>query len=145
VAADLARLDAAVTGGDPCAVRAALVPVAQAAFEGRVRGRLAGAGTRSAAVVPTKPTPMLPVVGATCATVMLVIGYLIGGPVILAATAVLAAGVLVVAVAGTRVAADRARASQQRRLAPSAEQTEPPPVAVRSAIRSVASHLDAAA
>lgn len=141
VAGDLARLDAAVARHDAAAVRAALVPLSQAAFEGKVRGRLAGAGTRTPAVVPTKRSAALPIVGAVCAAVMMLIGYQIGGATVLAGTAVLSVFVFGVAVAGTRAARDRADAARERRLAPTAERTDPPPTVVRSAIADIEAHL----
>ncbi|MEQ1787702.1 MAG: hypothetical protein ABL966_11660, partial [Acidimicrobiales bacterium] len=56
VAGDLARLAAAVERADPDLVRASLVPISQATFEGKVRGRLAGADKPAALVIATKPT-----------------------------------------------------------------------------------------
>jgi hypothetical protein len=141
VAGDLARLDAAVAQRDAPGVRAALVPLSQAAFEGKVRGRLAGAGTRTPAVVPTKRSPALPLVGAVCAAAMMLIGYQIGGGAVLAGTAVLALFVFVVALAGTRAARTKADAVRERRLAPTAERTDPPPTVVRSAIADIEVHL----
>ena len=63
VAGDLARLAAAIERDDVEAVRAALVPISQATFEGKVRGRLAAADQPAALVVGTKPTSALPIVG----------------------------------------------------------------------------------
>jgi hypothetical protein len=141
VAGDLARLDAAVARQDAAAVRATLVPLSQAAFEGKVRGRLAGAGTRTPAVVPTKRSAVLPLVGAACAAAMMLIGYQIGGAAVLAGTAALSVFVFGVALAGTRAARDRAEAVRERKLAPTAERTEPPPTVVRSAIADIEAHL----
>jgi hypothetical protein len=141
LAGDLARLDAAVAQRDVPAVRGALVPLSQAAFEGKVRGRLAGAGTRTPAVVPTKRSAVLPLVGAVCAAAMMVIGYQIGGATVLAGTAVLAVFVFGVALAGTRAATARATAARERKLAPTAERTESPPTVVRSAIADIEAHL----
>jgi hypothetical protein len=141
VAGDLARLDAAVAARDERSIRAALVPIAQAAFEGKVRGRLAGKGSRTPAIVPTKRTAALPVVGAVCAALLMGLGYLIGGGVVLAATAALALFVLAVALAGTRAARVKADALRDRRLAPSAERTDAAPTVVRSAIVEIERHL----
>jgi hypothetical protein len=141
VAGDLARLDAAVAQRDVAAVRAALVPLSQAAFEGKVRGRLAGAGTRTPAVIPTKRSAALPLVGALCAATMMFIGYQIGGATVLAGTAVLSVFVFGVAVAGTKAARDRAEVARERKLAPTAERTDAPPTVVRSAIADIEAHL----
>ena len=140
LAGDLARLDAAVARSDDEAVRSAVVPVAQAAFEGKVRGRLAGTGTRAPAVVPTKRSPALPIVGAICAAVILGLGYLIGGTLVLVGSAVFAIFVLVVAVAGSRVTASKAQARADR-LAPTAEPVYPPPRALGDAITRIETSL----
>ena len=140
VAGDLARLSAAVDRGDVEGVRAALVPIGQATFEGKVRGRLAGAGRPAAMVVATKRTSALPVVGGLSALVLLVIGYLLGGWLVAAVTAAFAVFIFGVALAGTRTnreRADRRRAS----LAPSAEPTEPAPRLVLEAIERVDASL----
>ena len=55
VAGDLARLEAAIARDDLEAVRVALIPLSQATFEGKVRGRLAAADRPAAIVVGTKP------------------------------------------------------------------------------------------
>ena len=86
VAGDLARLAVAVERGDAELVRASLVPISQATFEGKVRGRLAGADKPAALVVATKPTSALPLVGAVSAAILILIGYLLGGWLVAAAT-----------------------------------------------------------
>ena len=140
LAGDLARLDAAVARGDETSVRSALVPVAQAAFEGKVRGRLAGTGTRAPAIVPTKRSPALPIVGAICAAIILGLGYFIGGTWVLLGCALFAIFVLVVAVAGSRVTATKAMARRSR-LAPTAEPVYPPPRALGDAITRIETSL----
>ena len=87
VAGDLARLAVAVERGDVDLVRASLVPISQATFEGKVRGRLAGADKPAAMVVATKPTSALPAVGAVSAALLIGIGYLLGGWVVAGLTA----------------------------------------------------------
>jgi hypothetical protein len=140
VAGDVARMDAAVQRADEAAIRAALVPVSQAAFEGKVRGRLAGTGTQAPAVVPTKRSAALPVVGLGCAALILGLGYLIGGPLVLAASGAFALFVFVVALAGSRVTASRGRMRAQP-LAPTAEPVYPPPRMLREAIAQVEADL----
>jgi len=142
VAGDLARLATAVERGDAGLVRTALVPVAQATFEGKVRGRLAGAGRSAPLVAPTKQTSALPYVGAASAVLLLVIGYLLGGWPVAAVTAVLALGILAVALAGTRTSNDRRAQRRAQGLAPSMEPTEPAPIVVTDAIARIEAHVD---
>jgi len=139
VAGDLARLAAAVNRGDAEGVRAALVPIGQATFEGKVRGRLAGAGRPAAMVVATKQTSALPLVGASSALVLVGIGYLLGGWLVAVVTGAFALFIFGVALAGTRTNRDRVE-QRRRALAPSAEPTEPAPRLVAEAI----DHVDAA-
>jgi hypothetical protein len=142
VAGDLARLDAAIARDDLEAVRSALVPLSQATFEGKVRGRLAAADQRAAVVVGTKPTSALPLVGGVSALVLIVIGYLLGGWVVAAGTAVFALFVFGVALAGTHTTRDRLE--QRRRakgLAPTMEPTEPAPTVVTHAIAQIEARL----
>ena len=133
VAGDLARLEAAIARDDLDAVRAALVPLSQATFEGKVRGRLAAAGTRPALVVGTKPTTALPLVGGVSAVVLVVIGYLLGGLPVAIGTSVLALFVFGVALAGTRTTKERLD-RRARTRAPTAEPTEGAPTVVTDAI-----------
>jgi len=141
VAGDLARLAAAVERHDVEAVQAALVPVSQATFEGKVRGRLAAADQPAAMVVGTKPTSALPVVGAVSALILIVIGYLLGGWAVAALTAVFAAFIFGVALAGTRTTKDRLDQRRAKGLAPSMESTEPPPIVVTDAIGKIEASL----
>ena len=141
VAGDLARLAAAVERDDVDAVRAALVPVSQATFEGKVRGRLAAADQPAAMVVGTKPTSALPVVGAISALILIVIGYLLGGWVVAAGTAVFAAFIFGVALAGTQTTKDRLDQRRAKGLAPTMENTEPPPIVVTDAIGKIEASL----
>ena len=141
VAGDLGALAAAVDRRDEAAVRSALVPVSQAVFEGKVRGRLAGADKRAAMVVATKPTSALPVVGAVCGGSLIVLGYLLGGWLVAAGTGVFALFIFGVALAGTRTNLDRTAARQARGLAPSAEPTEPAPRLVDELVRGMEGKL----
>ena len=136
VAGDLARLEAAIARDDLEAVKVALVPLSQATFEGKVRGRLAAAGQPAAVVVGTKPTSALPVVGVVSAAILIVIGYLLGGWVVAALTAVFALFILGVALAGTHTTKDRLE-RRARGLAPTAERTEPAPTVVTDAIEQI--------
>ena len=103
-------------------------------FEGKVRGRLAGADKPAAMVVATKPTRALPVVGAVSALILLVIGYLLGGWVVAFATGVFALFIFGVALAGTRTTKDRLDHRRSKGLAPTMEPTEPVPRVVADAI-----------
>ena len=141
VAGDLARLEAAIARDDLEAVRAALVPLSQATFEGKVRGRLAAADRPAAVVVGTKPSPALPVVGGISAVVLVVIGYLLGGWVVAAVTAVFALFILGVALAGTQTTRNRLEQRRSRGLAPTAERTEPAPTVVTDAIHQIEARL----
>jgi hypothetical protein len=134
VAGDLARLAAAVDRDDGELVRGSLVPIAQATFEGKVRGRLAGADKPAAVVVATKPTPALPVVGAVSAAILIGIGYLLGGWVVAAVTSAFALFIFGVALAGTRTTKDRLEHRRSKGLAPTMEPTEPVPTVVADAI-----------
>lgn len=140
VAGDLGKLASAVDHGDEAAVRSTLVPVSQAAFEGKVRGRLAAAGGTAATVVATKQTGALPVVGAVCGAVLVLLGYALGGWLVAAGTALLGLFIFGVALAGSRTNSDRA-AARRASLAPSAEHTEPAPRMVAEAIKEIESLL----
>lgn len=100
--------------------------VSQVVFEANVQGRFHGGRARST-LPPTKQTSALPWVGLFCALLLLAVGGALGGGVVLLIVAALAAGVFVVAFAGSRVAhRDRARGTSD-------EPTEPP-VAAPSAV-----------
>jgi hypothetical protein len=144
VAGDLARLAAAVERADSDLVRASLVPISQATFEGKVRGRLAGADKPAAMVVATKQTSALPAVGAASAAILILIGYLLGGWAVAAGTAVFALFIFGVALAGTRTTKDRV--DQRRRskgLAPTMEPTERMPTVIADAIDRIEELLEA--
>lgn len=134
VAGDLGRLAAAVEHGGSDAVSAALLPVSQATFEGKVRGRLAAADRPAAMVVATKPTSALPAVGAVSAALLIGVGYLLGGWLVAAVTSVFALFIFGVALAGTRTTKDRLEHRRSKGLAPSMEPTEPAPTVVADAI-----------
>jgi hypothetical protein len=142
VAGDLARLAAAIERSDSEAVRATLVPISQATFEGKVRGRLAAADQPAAMVVGTKPTSALPIVGGVSALVLIGIGYLLGGWVVAGLTAVFALFIFGVALAGTRTTKDRIDQRRARGLAPTMEPTEPAPTVVTDAIGRIERRLD---
>lgn len=142
VAGDLGRLARAVEHGDDDAVRKALLPVSQASFEGKVRGRLAGANRAAAYVAVTKETSALPLVGAVSAAVLMVVGYLLGGWIVLAGTAVLALFVFAVAYAGSHSNRNRLDHRHAQALAPTMERTEPAPSVVADAITQIEGHLD---
>lgn len=139
VAGDLGRLSAAVEQRDEELVRKALVPLSQATFEGKVRGRLAGANRAAGYVAATKQTSALPFVGAFSAAVLMLVGYLIGGWLVAAGTAVLAVFIFGVAYAGSRSNLERVERRQRETMAPTMERTEPVPSVVAEAI----THIEA--
>jgi hypothetical protein len=110
----LDHLGSALAADDEVGVRAALVPVNRAAFEAKVRNRLGAPRAGAGIVVPTKKTPALPVVGAICAALLIVLGWQLGGGIVAVATALLGLLVLAVALAGTRTNAERTAARQAR-------------------------------
>ena len=69
------------------------------------------------------------------------IGYLLGGWVVAAATAVLALFIFGVALAGTQTTRDRLEQRRARGLAPTAERTEPAPTVVTHAIAQLEARL----
>jgi len=137
VAGDLARLASAVDRGDADAVRAALVPISHATFEGKVRGRLAGANRAAAYVATTKQTSALPAVGAISAAVLMLVGYLLGGWVVAAGTAVLSLFIFAVAYAGSHSNRARVERRQAQAFSPTKERTEPAPTVVVAAIEHI--------
>ena len=142
VAGDLGKLASAVDHGDEHAIRSALIPVSQAAFEGKVRGRFAAAGGPAPMVVATKQTSALPAVGAVSAAILVGVGYALGGWAVATGTAVLGLLILVVALAGTRTNHDRV-ALRRASLSPNAESTEPAPRMVLEAIKQIEASLPA--
>ncbi len=134
VAGDLARLVRALEHGQLDAVRKALVPISQATFEGKVRGRLAGSNRAAAYVAATKQTSALPMVGAISAALLLGVGYLLGGWVVAGGAAVFSLFIFVVAYAGTHTNRERIERRHAQSLAPTMERTEPVPSVVGEAI-----------
>lgn len=141
VAGDLGRLDRAVARADHDAIRRALVPIAQATFEGKVAARLAGANRAAAYVTATKQTNALPIVGAVSALILVAVGYLIGGWVIAAGTLVFALFIAAVAYAGSHRNLARLERRQAAALAPTKERTEPVPSVVADAIAVIEARL----
>lgn len=104
--------------------------VSQVVFEANVQGRFHGGRARST-LPPTKQTSALPWVGLFCALLLLAVGGALGGGVVLLIVAALAAGVFVVAFAGSRVAhRDRSRGSSD-------EPTEPPEAAPSAVVAEI--------
>jgi hypothetical protein len=85
-------------------------------------------------VTATKQTSALPIVGAVCGVLICGLGYLIGGGLVLVATAVFGLFIFGVAVAGTRTNAERTEDRLARRASPTREALQPPPLAVVEAI-----------
>jgi len=141
VAGDLGRLAVAVERADADLTRSALVPISQATFEGKVRGRLAAADKPAAFVVATKPTSALPAVGAGSAALLILTGYLLGGWVVALGAALFGLFILGVALAGTRNTKDRFEQRRTKGLAPTMEPTEPAPTVVAEAILKIEAGL----
>ena len=141
VAGDLGRLARALDGGSVDGVRSALVPIAQATFEGKVRGRLAGANRAAAYVAVTKQTSALPAVGALSAVVIVVVGYLLGGWLVAAGSAAFAGMIAAIAYAGSRSNLARLERRHAQAFAPTKERTEPVPRVVAEAIDRIESQL----
>ncbi|MGQ0830075.1 MAG: hypothetical protein ACT4OV_00180 [Microthrixaceae bacterium] len=141
VAGDLARLASALDRGDPAAVRTALVPISQATFEGKVRGRLAGSNRAAAYVAATKQTSALPLVGLVSAGVLLLVGYLLGGWPVAAGTAAFSLFILGVAYAGSHSNRERLDRRHAEGMAPTMERTEPIPSVIADAITHINQRL----
>ena len=141
VAGDLGRLASAVERRDDEAIRKALVPIAQATFEGKVRGRLAGSNRAAAYVTATKQTTALPAVGLVSAAILIGVGYLIGGWAVAAGTGALALFIFGVAYAGSHSNRARMERRHAQGLAPTKERTEPVPSVVREAIERIETQL----
>lgn len=101
------RLAEAAAADDDGGVRESLAELQATAFEARIRRRMPRSGPAAPAVAPTKRTSALPVVGLVCGALVLGVGQAVGGGLVLAGSAVFALFVLVVALAGSRVAAGR--------------------------------------
>jgi hypothetical protein len=142
VAGDLARLAHALEHRNVEAVRTALVPITQATFEGKVRGRLAGANRAAAYVTATKQTSALPLVGALSGAILIVVGYQLGGWLVAGGTSVFALFIFGVAYAGSHTNRERVERRRAQALAPTGERTEPVPSVVAEAIDKIESQLD---
>ncbi len=141
IAGDLARLDSALDHGDVEAVRHALVPISQATFEGKVRGRLAGANRAAAYVTATKQTSALPAVGAFSAALLMLVGYLLGGWVVAAGTAAFSLFIFAIAYAGSHSNQARLERRHAQAFSPTKERTEPVPIVVAEAIAKIEARL----
>jgi hypothetical protein len=141
VAGDVARLVHALEHGEVESVRKALLPITQATFEGKVRGRLAGANRAAAYVTATKPTSALPLVGGVSGAILIGIGYLIGGWVVAAGAALFALFIFGVAYAGSHTNRTRLEHRHAQALAPTKERTEPVPTVVAEAIDNIEASL----
>lgn len=134
IAGDLGRLAGAVERRDQERIRKALIPITQATFEGKVRGRLAGANRAAAYVADTKQTSALPWVGLVSAVILVTVGYLLGGWVVAGGTAVFGLFIFAVAYAGSSSNRTRVERRHAQGLAPTKERTEPVPLVVAEAI-----------
>ena len=104
------------------------------AFTNQVRSRLGGSGRPAPVVAPTKQTPALPIAGFVCGGALLVLGWSLGGGIMLAGTAALALFVIGIAVAGTTTVAERRRPPPPDRQR---DPTVPPPADVTTRIVAV--------
>jgi hypothetical protein len=73
------------------------------AFEASVRTKLGPSSGRAPAVVPSKQTSVLPVVGLVCGVPIVLIGFALGGGIVAVATLAFALFIFGVAMAGSRV------------------------------------------
>ena len=143
VAGDLGRLAKAVDQRDDEAVRKALMPVAQATFEGKVRGRLAGANRAAAYMGNTGPgllrSPLLllalPLVLLAAWAAQVLVGLWLAGAVL--GLAVVAVGLWMRA----RDNPDGVERRQREAMAPTMERTEPIPSVVAEAIHRIEAAL----
>jgi hypothetical protein len=114
---DWERIDAhlaAIEAGDEARVD----QLSQDVFEARVRGRF-DKRRATPAVVPTKQTSALPIVGLVCGGLLVAVGALLGGGLILWGIVALGVFVFGVAFAGSRVAhRDRGRGAGDTVVAP---------------------------
>jgi hypothetical protein len=134
VAGDLGRLSRAVEQTDAELVAKALVPISQATFEGKVRGRLAGSNRAAAYVAATKETSALPWVGALSGMILVSVGYLLGGWAVALGAAAFALFIFGVAYAGSHTNRERLERRHTLALAPTKERTEPAPTVVLDAV-----------
>ncbi len=141
VAGDLARLDRALAHGEVESVRKALVPISQATFEGKVRGRLAGANRAAAYVAATKQTSALPAVGAISGAILVGVGYLLGGWVVATGAALFALFIFGVAFAGSHTNRERVERRHTQGLTPTMERTEPVPSVVAEVVDRIEAQL----
>ncbi|MSO86591.1 MAG: hypothetical protein EXQ71_03600 [Acidimicrobiia bacterium] len=125
VLADLNRIADALEAEADAMTRAMLLSLSQAAFEGKVRQRLAGADGRAALVIATKPTSALPVVGALSAVALIGVGYLLGGPSVALLAGGFALFIFGVALAGTHTTKDRVDRSRTPVAGPEAIEVAP--------------------
>lgn len=101
------HLEEALENRELVAIKAATRMLSQAMFEANVRGTFTRElrGRQAVpAVVPTKRTSSLPIVGLVCGVPILAIGYLLGGGLLLVLAVIFEVFILVVALAGSRVA-----------------------------------------
>jgi hypothetical protein len=136
------QLETALGQGDAVGIRASTTLLSQALFEAKVRGRFTrDLRGRSAApkVVPTKRTSALPIVGLICGLPILAIGWLLGGGLLLAFAIVFELFILVVAVAGSRMA------HQPSGIDEGSEPPTPPPPELAERLRRLDDLLETAA
>lgn len=141
VAGDLGRLDKAVAQGEPEAVTKALVPIAQAGSEGRVRGRLAGADRAAAYVGSSRPSAVVPLVGALVGVALVVAAYLFGGGWMAGGIALVVLAVTAVVHTGRRARAGHLERRHAQAFSPTKERTEPAPRVVLQAIDEIEAAL----
>jgi hypothetical protein len=141
VAGDLGRLDKAVAQGHAEAIGKALVPIAQAGSEGKVRGRLAGADRAAAYVGSSRPSVTLPLVGAVVGAALVGAAYLLGGGWVAGGAAVLVAAVAGVLYTGSRGRAGHLERRHAQAFSPTKERTEPAPRVVLQAIDEIEAAL----
>ncbi len=136
------QLETSLEQDDDLGIRASTTLLSQALFEAKVRGRftrdLRGRAT-APKLVPTKRTSALPIVGLICGLPILAIGWLLGGGLVLAVAIVFELFILVVAVAGSRMA------HQPSGIDDGSEPPTPPPPELAERLRRLDDLLESAA
>ena len=80
-------------------------------------------------------------VGAVSGAILILVGFLLGGWMVAAGTAVFALFIFAVAYAGTHTNSERLEQRHAQALAPTMERTEPVPTVVAEAIEKIEAQL----
>lgn len=133
------QLEQALQNDEVVAIKASTTLLSQALFEAKVRGKFTRdlRGRASAPkIAPTKRTSVLPIVGVVCGLPILAIGWMLGGGLVLAFAVAFELFILVIALAGSRLA------HQPDGVDDGAEPPTAPPDAVAERLRRLDDLLD---